>query len=337
MKSNGNACSRSPFSRRDALLALGSLAAVGTALVAPRARAQGYPDKPLRMIVGFAPGGAADVMSRIIAKGLGAQMNQQVIVENKPGADGILASQELMRAPADGYTLMMGTNTATVAVPALRPNPPYDPFKAFTPLSTAGEFSMFLAVSPGLPSGNLKEFLDHVAANPGKYNSGSSNSAAELAMLQLLGTRGAKVVNARYKGDVQAMTDLVGGQIHMMFSTGTLTPTFVKDNKIKSLLTLLPQRSPLLPEVPTATELGIGKLTITPWAGFFGPAGMPTDVAEKLSLELRNALARPDVRDQLVGQGFSSYGMTPTEFTAFFRKQYDGFVNTVKENNVKFD
>jgi tripartite-type tricarboxylate transporter receptor subunit TctC len=325
------------FTRRGTLLALGSLAVGGTALVATRVRAQTYPDKPLRMIVGFAPGGAADVMARIIAKGLGAQVNQQVIVENKPGADGILASQELMRAAPDGYTLMMGTNTATVAVPALRPNPPYDPFKAFTPLSTAGEFSMFLAVSPSLPSGNLKEFLDHVAANPGKYNSGSSNSAAELAMLQLLGTRGAKVVNARYKGDVQAMTDLVGGQIHMMFSTGTLTPTFVKDNKIKSLLTLLPKRSPLLPEVPTATELGIGKLTITPWAGFFGPAGMPPEVVERLSLELRNALARPDVRDQLVGQGFSSYGMTPAEFTAFFRKQYDGFVNTVKENNVKFD
>ncbi len=328
---------RPTLTRRDALLALGSLAAGSTALMAPRAHAQTYPDKPLRMIVGFAPGGAADVMSRIIAKGLSAQMNQQVNVENKPGADGILASQELMRAPPDGYTLMMGTNTATVAVPALRPNPPYDPFKAFTPLSTAGEFSMFLAVSPSLPSGSLKEFLDHVAANPGKYNSGSSNSAAELAMLQLLGTRGAKVVNARYKGDVQAMTDLVGGQIHMMFSTGTLTPTFVKDNKIKSLLTLLPQRSPLLPEVPTATELGIGKLTITPWAGFFGPAGMPAEVVEKLSLELRNALARPDVRDQLVGQGFSSYGMTPAEFTAFFKRQYDGFVNTVKENNVKFD
>jgi tripartite-type tricarboxylate transporter receptor subunit TctC len=192
-------------------------------------------------------------------------------------------------------------------------------------------------VSPSLPSRNLNEFLDHVAANPDKYNSGSSNSAAELAMLQLLATRGAKVVNARYKGDVQVMTDMVGGQIHMMFSTGTLTPTFVKDGKVRSLLTLLPQRSPLLPDVPTAVELGIGKLTITPWAGFFGPAGMPADVVNKLSDELRNALARPDVRDQLVGQGFSSYGMSASDFAAFFKKQYDGFVSTVRENNVKFE
>lgn len=322
-------------SRRQVLRAL---AAGAAALAVPALHAQqAFPNKPLRLVVGFTAGGAADVMTRIIARGLGAQLGQQVIVDNKAGAEGIIAAQEVMRAPPDGHTFLMGTNTAMVAVPALRPNPPYDPFKAFTPLSSAGEFSMFLAVSPALPSRNLKEFLDHVAANPGKYNSGSSNSAAELAMLQLLGTRSAKVVNARYKGDTQAMTDLVGGQIQMMFSTGTLTPTFARDGKIKSLVTLLPQRSPLLPDVPTASELGIGKLTITPWAGFFGPAGMQADIVDKLSLELRNTLARPDVRDQLVAQGFSSYGMTPAEFAAFFRRQYEGFVATVREHNVKFE
>lgn len=317
-------------------IALGAAGAL-TLLSLPGALAQTFPAKPVRMIVPFAPGGAADVMARIVGKGLEAQLKQPVVIENKPGADGIIASNELIKSAPDGYTIMMGTNTATVAVPATRNPPPYDPFKVFTPLSSAGEFSMFLAVSPTLPSGSLKEFLDHVAANPGKYNSGSSNSAAELAMLQLLGSRNTKAVNARYRGDVQAMQDLIGGQIHMMFSTGTLTPGFVKEGKIKSLVTLLPQRSPLLPEVPTAQELGIGKLTITPWAGFFGPAGMPSDVVDKLSLELRNALARPDVRDQLVNQGFSSYGMTAADFTVFFKRQYDGFVNTVRENNVKFE
>lgn len=308
------------------------------ALALPALHAQpAFPSRPLRLVVGFAPGGAADVVTRIIAKGLGAQLGQQVVVDNKAGAEGIIAAQEVMRAAPDGYTFLLGTNTAMVAVPSLRPNPPYDPFKAFTPLGMAGEFSMFLAVSPTLPSRNLSEFLDHVAANPGKYNSGSSNSAAELAMLQLLGTRNTKVVNVRYKGDAQAMTDLVSGQIHMMFSTGTLTPTFVRDGRIKSLVTLLPKRSPLLPDVPTGAELGLGKLTITPWAGFFGPAGLPADVADKLSTELRNTLARPEVRDQLVAQGFSGYGMTATEFAAFFRRQYDGFVSTVREHNVKFE
>ena len=316
---------------------LGALALGAAALGSPSTWAQAYPNKPIRLVVPFAPGGAADVITRIVAKGLSAQVGQQVNVENKPGANGIIAAQEVIRSAPDGYTFMLGTNTAMVAEPFLRNPPPYDPFKAFTPLSSAGEFSMFLAVSPNLPSGSLKEFLDHVAANPGKFNSGSSNSAAELAMLQLLGTRGAKVVNVRYKGDAQAMTDLVGGQIQMMFSTGTLTPTFAKDGRIRPLVTLLPQRSPLLPDVPTAAELGIGKLTIAPWAGFFGPAGMPAEVAEKLSLELRNALARADVREQLVGQGFSGYGMTPAAFAAYHRKQWDSFTTTVRENNVKFD
>ncbi|RYF36274.1 MAG: tripartite tricarboxylate transporter substrate binding protein [Comamonadaceae bacterium] len=316
---------------------LQSVAAAAVVFGAPVAHAQAFPSKPVRIVVGFAPGGAADVMTRIIAKGLATELNQQVIVDNKPGADGIISSQEVIKAAPDGYTIMMGTNTAMVAVPSLRPNPPYDPFKAFTPISSAGEFSMFLAVAPQLPVKNLNEFLDHVAANPGKFSSASSNSASELAMLQLLSTRNVKVVNARYKGDAPALIDVASGQIHMIFSTGTLLPGMVKEGKARALVTLLPRRSPLMPDVPTAAELGIGKLTITPWAGFFGPAGMPADVTEKLSAGLRAALARPDVRDQLVGQGFSSYGMSPAEFAAFHRKQYDGFVATVRENNVKFE
>ena len=317
--------------------ALQGLAAAAAAAAWPTAFGQVAAGKPVRIVVGFTPGGAADVMTRIIAKGLAAELGQQVIVDNKPGADGIISAQEVMRAQADGATILMGTNTAMVAVPALRPNPPYDPFKAFVPISSAGEFSMFLAIAPTIPAKDLAEFLDLVAANPGKYTSASSNSAAELAMLQLLSTRGAKVVNARYKGDAQALTDLASGQISMIFSTGTLMPTFVKEGKARALVTLLPKRSPLLPDVPTAAELGIGKLTITPWAGFFGPAGLPADATEKLSAGLRAALARPEVRDQLVAQGFASYGMTPHEFAAFFRRQYDGFVATVRENNVKFD
>lgn len=324
------------FNRRTALQALGAGAAT---LAAPGLMAQTtWPgDRPVRIVIGFAPGGASDVITRVVARGLAAQIGRAVIVENKPGAESTLAAIDVMRAAPDGHTILMGTNTAMVAVPALRPSPPYDPFKAFTPLSSMGEFSMFLVVSPRLPSRSLNEFLDHVAANPGKYNSASSNSASELAMLQLLGTRGGRVVNVRYRGDPQALNDMIGGEIQMMFSTGTLMPSMVRDGRLRALVTLLPQRSPLLPDVPTAAELGLGKLTITPWAGFFGPANMPREIAERVSLELRNAIARQDVREQMVAQGFSGYGMTPAEFTAFHRKQWDAFVQTVRENDVKFD
>lgn len=312
------------------------IVALGAAAVSVGAIAQQpFPSKPLRLVVGFAPGGAADAIARVIAQGLGKQLGQQVNVENKPGAEGILSAQEAQKAAPDGHTLLLGTNTAMVKVPSLNPNPPYDPFKAFTPISTAGQFSVFLLVNKDLPVTNIRQFLDHVAANPGKYNSGSSNSAAELAMIQLLGER--KVVNARYKGDVPALTDLVGGNIHMIWTTGTTAPAFVKDGRAKALLTLQPQRSPLLPDVPTAAEAGLGSLTIRPWAGIFGPAGMSPEVVSRLSTELQNVLKRPDVREQLAAQGFDGYGMPAQQFSAFFKEQYDGFVRIVRENNIKIE
>ncbi|MBT9594794.1 MAG: tripartite tricarboxylate transporter substrate binding protein [Vitreoscilla sp.] len=312
-----------------------ALALVATALCGAAGAQTAFPSKPLRLVVGFAPGGAADSVARVIAQALGKQLGQQVIVENKPGADGILAAQEVQRAAPDGHTLLLGTNTALVAVPSLRPNPPYDPFKAFTPISSAGQFSMFLLVNTALPVKTVAQLLEHVAANPGKLNSASSNSAAELAMLQLLGER--KVLNVRYKGDVPALTDLVGNNIHMIWTTGTSAPAFVKDGRARALLTLQPQRSPLLPDVPTATEAGLGTLTIKPWAGFFGPAGMPAEIVNRLSAELGAALQRPEVREQLAQQGFDGLGMTAPQFTVFFKQQYDTFNTIVREHNVKFD
>jgi len=296
---------------------------------------EAWPQKPIRLIVGFAPGGGADALTRIIADGLSKQLGQQVIVDNRPGADGVLAAQATSSAKPDGYTLLMGTNTAMVAAPTLRPTPPYDPFKAFTPISSAGQFSMFLVVPSNLPAKSVNELLALIAAKPGAYNSASSNSASELAMLQLLGDR--KVVNARYKGDMQAMTDLLGGQVQMMFTTGTLAPAYVKDGRIRALVTLLPDRSDLLPDVPTGGELGLGKLTITPWAGFFGPPGLPPAITDRLSRELQNTLQRPEVRKQLAQQGFEGYGMNPEKFRDFFRQQYDAFGATVREHNVKFE
>jgi tripartite-type tricarboxylate transporter receptor subunit TctC len=313
--------------------------AAGGALALPGPAAWGadaYPQKPVRLVVGFAAGSGADAITRVIADGLSKQLGQPIVVDNKPGADGILAAQAVASARPDGYTLLMGTNTAMVAVPSLRPNPPYDPFKAFTPISSAGQFSMFLVVPAGLPVKSVNELLSMVAAKPGAYNSASSNSAAELAMLQLLGNE-RKVVNARYKGDMQAITDLLGGQIHMMFTTGTLAPGFVKDGRIRALVTLQPERSALLPDVPTAAELGFGKLTITPWAGFFGPAGLPAEITERLSAELQATLKREEVHKQLVLQGFEGYGLSPGKFGEFFRAQYDAFGATVKQHDLKFD
>jgi hypothetical protein len=321
--------------RRTLLQWLGgaTAAAYGSAWGQPSAA---FPSRPLRMIVGFAPGGAADALARIIAQGLSSELRQQVIVDNKPGAEGILAAQALLAAPADGHTLMLGTNTAMVSVPLLKPSAPYDPFKQFTPISTAGQFSMFLLVPSSFAARNIKEFLAEISRKPGQYNSASSNSASELAMLQLLGKE-RQVTNVRYKGDVPAMTDLVGGQIQMLFTTGTTAPGFVKDGRARALLTLQNERSVLLPEVPTAREAGLGALTILPWAGFFGPARMPTAVTDSLSQALQKVLQQPAIKQQLAQQGFDGYGMAPERFMAFFRSQYDTFDKMVREFNVKFE
>jgi tripartite-type tricarboxylate transporter receptor subunit TctC len=312
--------------------------ALASAALACGAHAQtpAYPAKPIRLIVPYAPGGSTDVVLRILAPRMTETLGQQVIVDNRPGADALIAAQATAQAAPDGYTLMMGTNTAMVAVPT-RPNPPYDPFTAFTPISSAGQFSMFLAVNSALPVKNVEELLAYAKANDGKLNSASSNSAAELAMVQLLAPSKAKVLNIRYKGDVPALIDVASGQINMIFTTGTSAPAFIKDGKAKVLLTLQPERSPLLPDVPTAAELGLTNLTILPWAGFFGPANMPPEITAKLSASLQKVLASKDIKDQLIQQGFEGYGMSPQAFAAFFRKAYDGWVTTIRDNNVKFE
>lgn len=296
-----------------------------------------YPERPLTMVVGFAPGGAADTLARVIANGLGDELGQQVIVENRPGAESTIAAAQVARAEPDGYTFVLGTNSAMVAVPS-RPDTfvTYDPFEDFTPISSAGQFSMFLVTSNDIPAETVEELLDYAAANPGKLNSASSNSAAELAMVQLLALRDAEAVNVRYKGDVPALTDLVSNEIQLIWTTGTSAPALVKDGRVRALMTLQPERSPLLPDVPTATELGIEDITILPWAGFFGPADMPEDVTAALSTALQKVLSDADIRKQLLDKGFEGYGMSPEEFTTFFQQRYDGWVDTIRENNISF-
>lgn len=318
------------------LYRMGAALALCTLAAGPAAAA--YPDRPLRMVVGFAPGGAADVLARVIAQGLSREIGQQVIVENRPGADSTIAANTVAKADPDGYTFVLGTNSAMVAMPSRTDTVvTYDPFKDFTPISSAGQFSMFLIVNPQLPVKTVDELLAYAKANPGKLNSASSNSASELAMVQLLAKGGAKAVNVRYKGDVPALTDLMSNQINLLFTTGTSAPNLVKDGRARALFTLQPERSPLLPEVPTAAEVGVDQITILPWAGFFGPAGMPADVTATLSAALQKTLANPEVRRQLTEQGFEGYGMSPEEFETFFKERYDGWVTTIRENNIVFE
>lgn len=312
------------------------LAGVITLVLFAAPAAGQFPSKPLRLIVGFPPGGAADVTIRIIAQGLSAQLGQPVVVENRPGAESVIAAEAVMKSAPDGYTLLMGTNTAMVAVPS-RANPPYDPFRDFTPISSLGRFTMFLVVSPKLPAKSVAEFLEHVRANPGKLNYASSNSAALLAAVQLLAPSRLEMAHVPYKGDAAALNDLMTDRIHMMFGTGTGVPPLVKDGRIRALATLLQARSPLLPDVPTAAEVGIQGISIVPWAAIFGPAKMPADLSAQLGKAIVGVLARADTREHFDRQGFEPAGSNSQELAAFHRTQWDAWNRTVREQGLKFD
>ena len=231
-----------------------------------------YPNKPIRLIVPFPPGGAAELGARIFSQPLGQALGQPIIIETKPGGDGVIAADAAMKAPADGYTLFYATNTAFSWVPAVRKNPPYDPVADFTPVSLVGTFGFFLFTHPSVPAKSVAELLAYVRANPGKLNYASGNSTSMLTTAQLVLLEKLNIVHVPYKGDAPLSIDLVGGRVQMAFATpGTLAPQ-VKEGRLRALATLLRSRSPLLPDAPTAAEAGLAGLTITPWGGIFGPA-----------------------------------------------------------------
>src|SRR5688572_17579150 len=272
------------------------LAAAAFSAFCAAAAAQ-YPDRPIRLIVPFPPGGAAELGARIFTQPLGQALGQPIVIETKPGADGAIAADATMKAAPDGYTLFYATNTAFSWLPAVRKDPPYDPVSDFTPVSLVGQFGFFVFAHPSVPATSMKELVAHIRANPGKLNYASGNSTSMVSTAQLVQREKLDVVHIPYKGDGPLMIDLVGGRVQFAIATpGTAAPQ-VKEGKLRALATLLPSRSPLLPEAPTMTEAGMQPMTVTPWGGVFGPKGMPREIVDRLSRELIALLKRPEVRE----------------------------------------
>jgi tripartite-type tricarboxylate transporter receptor subunit TctC len=309
---------------------------VGLALgiLCSAAQAQ-YPNKPVRLIVPFPPGGAAEVGARIFAQPLGQALGQPVIIETKPGADGAIAADATMKAAPDGYTLFYATNTAFSWVPAVRKDPPYDPVNDFSPVSMIGQFGFFVFSHSSVPAASMKELIAYVRANPGKLNYGSGNSTSIVATAQLMQREKLDVVHVPYKGDGPLMVDLLGGRVHFAIATpGTAAPQ-VREGKLRALATLLPSRSPLLPEAPTMAQAGMRDLTVTPWGGIFGPQGMPREITDRLSRELIALLKRPEVREAFGKLAFEPRGSTPEELAAFTREQLAVWRRAIADAGIK--
>ena len=293
-----------------------------------------YPSKPIRLIVPFPAGGAAELGARIFSQPLGQALGQPVIVEAKPGGDGVIAADAVMKSAADGYTLFYATNTAFNWVPATHKNPPYDPVADFTPVSLVGFFGFFLFSHPSVPANTAAELIVYARANPGKLNYGTGNSTSILMTAQLKQVEKLDIVQVPYKGDAPLTIDLLAGRVHFAIATpGTAVPQ-VKAGKLRALAAMFPNRSPLLPDVPAAAEAGLGKVSLTPWGGVFGPARMPREIAERLARDLAVVLARPDVREAMGKIAFEPRSSTPDELTAFLQEQMESWTRTARAAGI---
>jgi tripartite-type tricarboxylate transporter receptor subunit TctC len=295
------------------------------AAFAAQAQAQQYPNKPIRLIVPFPPGGAAELGARIFAQPLGQALGQPVVIETRPGAEGIIASEAVKKSDPDGYTLYYGTATGMSFAPAAKKVPPYDPVNDFTPISMIGIFGFFVFSHASLPVNTIQDLVGYARANPGRLNYGTGNATSILATGQFALQQKLDVVHVPYKGDGPLTVDFLAGRVHFAIATpGNIAPQ-VKEGRIKVLATLLPSRNALLPTAPTLPEAGLPEVPITPWGGLFGPAKLSRDITDRINKEIRAVLVRPEVKEAFGKLAFEPKGSTPQELTAFMKEQLEAY------------
>ena len=307
------------------------------ALTAPSAMAQQYPSKPIVLVVPFAPGGTSELISRLVAQKLTERLGQQVVVENRPGAAGNIAMEQVARAAPDGYTLILG-HIGTLAVnPAMFPKLPYDAIKDFAPVSLIAAVPNIVTVNPAVPAKTLKEFLDLARAKPGSINYGSAGngSAGHLAMEYLKRIAKADMVHVPYKGTGPMLTDLLAGQTQATFTGSSPLIPHIKSGKLRALAVGSAVRIPSLPEVPTVAESGFAGFETSQWYGIIAPAKTPPAIIQKLSVEIAQVMKQPDVIARLSGDGTVMIGSTPNEFAAYISKEKKRWGEVVHDANIK--
>ena len=324
---------RPPLSRRTALACLAALACA-PALAQPA----NWPDKPIRLIVPYAAGGATDVFARLIAEGLGKQLGQNVIVDNRPGGNGGLGITAVQRAPADGYTVLFSL-TSIVQNPLLYPNVSYDPFKDFQPVSEAGRLPIVFTVSSKLGVDSLAGFVAKARAEPGKLSYGSfgTGSSAHLYTEVLQDITGIKLLHVPYKGEAPAITDLLGGTVDAVFVSARGVAPHVAAGKAKSIAVVGTQRAPLAGDVRTFEEQGFKGMEGVGWFGMFLPAGTPKGIAERLSAGVAKVVKAPENAARIEGLGIIPVGSTPQELTATMHADQDRWGAVIKAKGIRLD
>jgi len=314
-----------------------ALTACCTLLGTQSALAEAWPTKPVKMVVGFAPGGGTDVVARVLAQRLTEMWGQQVIVENRPGATGVIGADAVAKSPPDGYTLLMGHVNSNAIAPNFFRKLPYDPLKDFIPVIYVGYVPNVLVVHPSVQAKSVEELVALAKSKPGQltFASSGNGSTQHLAGEKFKLITGVDIVHVPYKGSGQAIGDLLGGNVSMNFDTMPPILEPVKSHRLRALAVSTPQRVPQMPDVPTFDEVGMKGFDVTNWYGVFAPAGTPKDIVMKVNADINKAMQNPETRAKLEQVGTQIGGGTPEEFAAFVKSEIAKYGKLVKEANIK--
>ena len=311
------------------------IAATAVALFSAALYADDYPSRPITIVNVFGPGSASDTICRIIADKLSPALGQPIIVEDRPGADGALAAVYVHHQPADGYTLLMGTNSPLSADPFIYRGLGYDPIKDFVPITRVGSFTLMLVVDPNLPIHSIKELVDYAKANPGKLSFASGNTAGIVGGYTLAKWAEISMLHVPYKTTGPALMDIIAGRVSMMFADFTAAQPHVKAGTVRALAISRIHRSSLYPDLPTMDEAGVKGFNLDAWAGLVAPAGTPAAVVQKLNTALREIIDSPDVQTRFKNVGFEGFSSTPEELAAFIKVQLGVWEKMVKDADIK--
>jgi tripartite-type tricarboxylate transporter receptor subunit TctC len=323
-----------PHPQRRALL----LGLAGAALT-PAVRAQAWPAKPIKLIVGFPPGGGIDFAARTVQVPLQELLGQQMVVEYKPGAGGLLAATELTRAAPDGYTLLLANTGPFAIAPYLQAKMPYDPLRSFNYVGQISQGSYIAVTRPDHPARDLKEFVAWARANPGQVNfaSAGKGSSTHLNGELLNQVTGLDLVHVPYKGSAPAVQDLIGGQTQILIDAGTVLLPQVKGGKLKALAVTGTKRDPQLPDVATVAEQGLAGVQSVGFQGLVGPAGMPREVVDRLAAGLAKVLAVPEVQAKFAAAGAEVHYQGPEAFAAFVRADNEKWAKLIRDRKIQLD
>ena len=299
-------------------------------------QAQGYPDKPIKLVVGYAPGGFTDVAARLIAADLQKRLGRPVVIENKAGATGIIGADSVAKAVPDGYTLLLAHQNSNAVAPALFPKMPYDVIKDFTPVVRVASTPLLLVVNPKLPVQDAKALVQLAKKEPGamRFASSGNGSSQHLGAAMFMKASGTEMIHVPYKGSAQALSDLLSGQVDLNFDSPPPTLQFIKAGQLRALAITSDTRLSLLPDVPTMAEAGFPDFEFTQWFGVVGPAGLPADIVRKLNEAINAGLASPEIRDKLAALGATPIGGTPEDFANVIKSDTARFAGIVKEAKI---